>query len=139
MNLSREGELKFRNIVSFKGHPVQADSRIMSRSLQTALNFRYEEIPTFVVSSLLGVRDTLTAQQRLRAIPAQVHLLEKDMADTFWAIPVSEAIAAVDWLFTFIAKKKRMCEITFSISREGKALDRVGLSTQRSFMRITGD
>ena len=78
----------------------------MSLSLQAAFNFGYEEIDTIGVASLSGVRDALTALTRLTAIPDQVHLLEKDMADMFWEIPVAEAIEAADWLFKFIAKKK---------------------------------
>ena len=90
--------LRFRDIVSFKGHPLQSYGRLLSGALRTAITFAYSEMPSLGFSSLEGVRDTLHAPCRLRVHLGKTLFCEKDMAGMFWEIPIDQIFSFLEWV-----------------------------------------
>ena len=61
--------LRWRDIVSFAGHPLQAWSRVMSRCLQMLVSFLIDQGIGLGFAKMQGVRDQLHAAARMGALP----------------------------------------------------------------------
>ena len=131
--------LRFRDIVSFKGHPLQSYSRVMSRCLQLLVNALIEQSEGFGFACMPGVRDQLVAACRLGAIPEHTHLVEKDMADMFWEIPLEQVVLSLEWALASLAKKRRSTSLTFAVSKADKHLDHIGSAASNAFLNVTQD
>ena len=156
--------LKYRTGVSYKNHPLQSYSRVISRCLQRGLEELMIRTPVLGFPGMLGVRDLIFAARRVGATPGSLELKELDMDDMFWEIPQTEVIASVRWLIsTLRARNKKpvpkqtrqtsqqTLDVTpaaplgvealwFSISKSGdKSLDRVGKAAGKDFRMITAE
>ena len=76
--------LKWRDIVSFKNHPLQQWSKVISRCLQALVNFLCDLGCGLGFAKMQGVRDQVHAAQRMGAVPELTIFAEEDMADMFW-------------------------------------------------------
>ena len=64
----------------------------MSHCLQLIVNGLIERSEGFVFACMPCVRDQLVAACRLGAVPSHAHLVEKDVADMFWEIPLEQVL-----------------------------------------------
>ena len=131
--------LRFRDIVSFKGHPLQSYSRVMSRCLQLLVNALIEQSEGFGFACMPGVRDQLVAACRLGAIPEHTHLVEEDMADMFWEIPLEQVVLSLEWALANLAKKRCSTSLTFAVSNADEHLDHIGSAASNAFLNLTQD
>ena len=131
--------LRFRDIVSFKGHPLQGWSRVMSRCLQMTVNALIEKTEGFGFACMPGVRDQLVAACRLGAVPAHTCFIEKDMANRFWEIPLEQVTQSIDWAFSVLAKKQRTSSLNFAVSKADKHLDHLGCASSNAFLNVQQD
>ena len=154
--------VKYRTVVSYKNHPLQSYSRVISRCLQRGLEELMVRTTVLGFPGMLGLRDVIFAARRVGATPGGLELKEMDMDDMFWEIPQTEVIASVRWLISTLhaRNKKPVPKLTrqtsqqtlevpaadalgvetlwFSISKPGdKSLDRVGKAIGRDFRMIT--
>ena len=128
--------LKWRDIVSFKNHPLQQWSKIISRCLQALVNFLCNLGCGLGFAKMQGVRDQVHAAQRMGAVPELTVFAEEDMADMFWEIPAEEVKQAARWAMQRMCANQRIKHALFSISRESKHLDQVGTSAAQSFLVV---
>ena len=125
---SEEGGLRWRDIVSFKNHPLQGWSRLISRSLQLLCSAVSAKKQNLGFATMLGVRDQIGALGRVGGEANSSEFCELDMDNMFWEIPQHEAIQSVAWAFDACRKGKN--DPWFSLARGGeKALDRIGKSS----------
>ena len=89
--------LKWRDIVSFAGHPLQAWSRVVSRCLQMLVNHLIDRGTGLGFAKMQGVRDEIHAAVRMGRKPQSLSLKEEDMTDMFWEIPSTEVKSALSW------------------------------------------
>ena len=89
--------LKFCTVVSYKNHPLQSCSRVISRCWQKGLEELMTRAPVLGFPGMLGVRDLIFSARCVRAMPSTLELKEMDMDDMFWEIP--EVISSVHCWF----------------------------------------
>ena len=125
--------LRWRDIVSFAGHPLQAWSRVMSRCLQMLVSFLIDQGIGLGFAKMQGVRDQLQVAARMGCLPHETEFKEEDMADMFWEIPATDVQLAVQWALNTVRAKQRAANLCFSVSKESNHLDRIGRSTTPGF------
>ena len=128
--------LKWRDIVSFKKHPIQQWSKIIIRCFQTLVNFLCDLGCGLGFAKMQGVRDQVHAAQRMGAVPELKVFAEEDMANMFWEIPADEVKQAARGAMQRMCAKQRIKHALFSFSRESKHLDRVGTCAAQSFLVV---
>ena len=121
--------LRWRDIVSFAGHPLQAWSRVMSRCLLMLVSFLIDQGIGLGFAKMQGVRDQLQAAARMGAITHETEFNDEDMADMFQEIPATDVKWAVQWALNAVRAKHRATNLSFSASKESNHLDRIGRST----------
>ena len=129
--------LKWKDIVSFKNHPLQQWSKIISHSLQALVKFFFDLGFRLGFAKMQGVRDQVHTAQRMGTVPERTVFAEEDMADMFWEIQADEVKQAARWAMQRMCAKRRVKHALFSISRESKHLDRVGTSAAQSFLVVS--
>ena len=122
-----EPTLKWRDVVSYKNHVLQSYSRIISWNLQVTCQCFYDSTLGLGFPMLLGVRDQVGLETRLRGHNDRVEFRESDMNGMIREIPKEEAMAAIRWAMTTVRAKTRGRKARFSIAQGGeKDLDRAG-------------
>ena len=131
--------LKWRDIVSFAGHPLQAWSRVVSRCLHMLVNHLTDQGTGLSFAKMQGVRDQIHAAVRMGGNPRSLSLKEEDMTDMFWEIPSTEVKSALSWALSEVGKSARSKCLSFSVSKESKALDRLGKASTKGFVIVSQD
>ena len=57
--------MKWRDVVSYKGHVLQSYSRVVSRAVQLVCQCLYSETDSLGFPAMLGVRDQVQVAARL--------------------------------------------------------------------------
>ena len=128
--------LKWRDIVSFSGHPLQAWSRVMSRCLQMLVNHLIDHGVGLGFAKMQGVRDQLHAAARLGVSSSASEFLDEDMSDMCWEILASEVQSAPERALPHVRFAHRTKELHLSVSRESNRLDRIGKATAPGFVVV---
>ena len=129
--------LRFIDIVSFKGHPLQSHSRVMSRCLQLPVNALIEQFGVFWLCK--HASSERSSSCRLRAVPAYTRLVEKDMAHMFWESPLEQVVLSLEWALASLAKKRRCTSLTFAVSKADQHLDHIGSAASNAFLNVNQD
>ena len=131
--------LKWRDIVSFAGHPLQAGSRVVSKCLQMLVNHLIDQGTGLAFAKMQGVRDQIHAVVCMGGNPQSLSLKEEDVTDMFWEIPSTEVKSALSWALSEVGKSSRSKSLSFSVSKESKALDRLGKASTKGFVIVSQD
>ena len=130
---------RWRDIVSFTGHPLQAWSQLMSRCIQMLVSFLMDQGIGLGFPKMQGVRDQLRVAACIGALPHRTEFKEENMAHMFWGIPATDVKSAVEWALNTIRAKHRATNLWFSVSKESNHLDRIGCSTTPGFTVVQED
>ena len=118
--------LKWREIVTFIGHPLETWGKRMGRCLKLLVEAAAEAVPGLGTPLLLNVRDAFLALVRQNPDWSCTLPDEADMDDQYWNIPRGEVEDALEWALSLV-KKHVCCEhVWFSLGKLDKRLDRVG-------------
>ena len=66
-------------------------------------------------------------------------MVETDMADMFWEIPLEQVVLSLEWALASLAKKRRSTSLTFAVSKADKHLDHIGSAASNAFLNVTQD
>jgi hypothetical protein len=131
------GVLKWRDVVSFAGHPLRKWAKLVSRCIQLLVREVGEVIRSFCLPTMVGVRDLLGCMARTNPQWSNSVGAEMDMDDMFWQIPKDEVIPSL----TYLAKKlkgRRTGETWFTLDRIGdKKLDRMGKAPEKTSISVS--